>query len=169
MRRRAPTLPPVIAAAAQPSGAAADVLDRVLSSYRYPFALAVLLSLAARALAIVHLLCSNDGYAVRLRPDRPHHSAASAGTFRTGRYRAVGDRFGFSGPDVRVAATLVSVWPLGKPWARAGLFAQASGDRLLNATESEARSAEEYCPSVDSWPAKESAILMGNVAVVCLP
>jgi hypothetical protein len=41
--------------------------------------------------------------------------------------------------------------------------AQPSG---AAATESEAPSAEEHCPAVDSWPAKESAILSGNVAFV---
>ena len=94
--------------------------------------------------------------------------AASLTLFRS-RLARVAVVIALSAPAYLATVRLVFVWPLGKPWARAGLFAQASLDRLLNATESEARSAEEYCPSVDSWPAKESAILMGNVAVVCLP
>jgi hypothetical protein len=65
--------------------------------------------------------------------------------------------------------TDINASALNKPWARAGLVEQSSGHRLLNATEVEARSAEEYCASVDPWPAPESAILMGRLAVVCLP
>lgn len=57
---------------------------------------------------------------------------------------------------------------LSKPWSRVGLLDQATGYRLMNASESEARLAEEYCSSVDPWPAPESAVVVGTVAIVCL-
>jgi hypothetical protein len=72
-------------------------------------------------------------------------------------------------PSISTAIGDMNYSALYVPWAKNGLFEQATGYRFGRPTEEEQSLAHEYCESADPWPAVGSAVLLGNIAVVCLP
>jgi hypothetical protein len=53
--------------------------------------------------------------------------------------------------------------------AQLGVIQEATGYHFYVPTEEQRFTAKEYCRSAETWPAEGSAVVLGSVAVVCLP